>query len=496
MGPTIRALETLLLNDILLWVAAGGAVLACLAAVLAWLRPSSSDARLDALLEGLERTERALRADIAEGQRGLRSEFSESTRALRVELSQSHGDLRAGLSRDAQAARAESAESLARFAAGFSEQLQGLIQINERRLMEVRATVDQRLQALQSDNSAKLDEMRRTVDEKLHATLEQRLGESFKLVSERLEAVHKGLGEMQALAAGVGDLKRVLTNVKSRGTWGEVQLARLIEDNMTPDQYASNVKPVPGSDAAVEFAIRLPGRGDGGAPVWLPIDAKFPKEEYERLMDAQEAADAEGVKAAGAALGRAIEVQARQIAGKYVAPPHTTDFAIMFLPTESLYAEVLRRPGLLDKLHELRVNVAGPSNLAALLNSLQMGFRTLAIEQRSSEVWQVLRAVKTEFGKFGEALASVKKTLDSASNKIGQTEVRTRAMLRNLKRVEALPEADALRLLGGADAGGVAESEEEAEDAGAPAAGSPAAGSPAAGSPAAGSPAAGSPTAG
>ena len=436
------------LNDILLWAAAGGAVLAFLAAMLAWLRPPAADARLEALLEGLERTERALRADIAEGQRGLRGEFSESARALRAELAQSQEELRAGLSRDAQAARAESAESLARFGAGFSEQLQGLIQINERRLMEVRATVDQRLQSLQSDNSAKLDEMRRTVDEKLHATLEQRLGESFKLVSDRLEAVHKGLGEMQALAAGVGDLKRVLTNVKSRGTWGEVQLARLIEDNMTPDQYASNIKPVPGSDAVVEFAIRLPGRGDGGAPVWLPIDAKFPKEEYERLMDAQDAADAEGAKNAGAALGRAVELQARSIAAKYVAPPHTTDFAIMFLPTESLYAEVLRRPGLLDKLHDLRVNVAGPSNLAALLNSLQMGFRTLAIEQRSSEVWQVLRAVKTEFGKFGDALASVKKTLDTASNKIGQTEVRTRAMLRNLKDVEALPEADARLLLG------------------------------------------------
>lgn len=452
------------LNDILLWAAAGGAVLAFLAAMLAWLRPPAADARLEALLEGLERTERALRADIAEGQRGLRGEFSESARALRAELAQSQEELRAGLSRDAQAARAESAESLARFGAGFSEQLQGLIQINERRLMEVRATVDQRLQSLQSDNSAKLDEMRRTVDEKLHATLEQRLGESFKLVSDRLEAVHKGLGEMQALAAGVGDLKRVLTNVKSRGTWGEVQLARLIEDNMTPDQYASNIKPVPGSDAVVEFAIRLPGRGDGGASVWLPIDAKFPKEEYERLMDAQDAADAEGAKNAGAALGRAVELQARSIAAKYVAPPHTTDFAIMFLPTESLYAEVLRRPGLLDKLHDLRVNVAGPSNLAALLNSLQMGFRTLAIEQRSSEVWQVLRAVKTEFGKFGDALASVKKTLDTASNKIGQTEVRTRAMLRNLKDVEALPEADARLLLG---EGGGDPGEPEAPPAGA-----------------------------
>lgn len=414
---------------------------------MAWLSRSARDERLDALLDGLARTERALRVDIVEGQRGLRTEFAESTRDLRQELAQSHSELRAALTRDAQASRVESAESLARFATGFGDQLQGLIQINERRLMEVRATVDQRLQALQQDNSAKLDDIRRTVDEKLHATLEQRLGESFKQVSERLEAVHKGLGEMQALAAGVGDLKRVLTNVKSRGTWGEVQLARLIEDNMTPEQYASNIKPVPGSDAVVEFAIRLPGRGD--APVWLPIDAKFPKEEYERLMDAQERADAEGVKMAGVALGKAVERQARLIADKYVAPPHTTDFAIMFLPTESLYAEVLRRPGLLDRLHGLRVNVAGPSNLAALLNSLQMGFRTLAIEQRSSEVWQVLRAVKTEFGKFGDALAGVKKTLDSASSKIGQTEVRARVMLRNLKSVEALPEAQALRLFGG-----------------------------------------------
>ena len=259
----------------------------------------------------------------------------------------------------------------------------------------MRATVDQRLQLLQADNGAKLDEMRRTVDEKLHATLEQRLGESFKLVSERLEAVHKGLGEMQALAAGVGDLKRVLTNVKSRGTWGEVQLARLIEDNMTPDQYASNIKPVPGSDAIVEFAVRLPGRA-GGAPVWLPIDAKFPKEEYERLMDAQEAADAEGARAAGAALGKAVEAQARLIAARGAAAHHR--FRHHVPAHRKPVCRGAAAPGLLDRLHGLRVNVAGPSNLAALLNSLQMGFRTLAIEQRSSEVWQVLRAVKTEFG--------------------------------------------------------------------------------------------------
>lgn len=423
------------------------ALVSLLILVRLWLR-SPEDSHIDTLMDGLDRLERALRADLDESQRGLRTEFAESTRGLRTELAQGQESLRAALSRDAQAARAEYADSLARFSAQFSERLEGLVALNDRRMQDVRQTVDQRLQALQADNGARLDEMRRTVDEKLHATLEQRLGESFKLVSDRLDAVHKGLGEMQSLAAGVGDLKRVLTNVKSRGTWGEVQLARLIQDVMTPDQYASNVKTVPGSDAVVEFAIRLPGRAAGDEPVWLPIDAKFPKEEYERLMDAYDAVDSEGERAAGAALARAVELQARQIAAKYVAPPHTTDFAIMFLPTEGLYAEVLRRPGLLDKLQSLRVNVAGPSNLAAMLNSLQMGFRTLAIEQRSSEVWQVLRAVKTEFAKFGESLASVKKTLDTASSKLGQTEVRTRAMLRNLKTVEALPDEDAQRVLG------------------------------------------------
>lgn len=429
------------------WITAGTAVLVLLIVLRLWLRaPTAPD--IEPMLDAMDRLERALRIELDESQRGLRSEFADSTRGLRTELAQGQESLRAVLSRDAQAARAEYAESLARFSTQFSERLEGLIALNDRRMQDVRQTVDQRLQAMQADNGAKLEEMRRTVDEKLHATLEQRLGESFKLVSDRLEAVHKGLGEMQSLAAGVGDLKRVLTNVKSRGTWGEVQLARLIQDVMTPDQYASNVKPIPDSDAIVEFAIRLPGRAAGAEPVWLPIDAKFPKEEYERLMDAYDAVDAEAERAAGLALARAVELQARQISAKYVAPPHTTDFAIMFLPTEGLYAEVLRRPGLLDKLQGLRVNVAGPSNLAAMLNSLQMGFRTLAIEQRSSEVWQVLRAVKTEFAKFGDSLANVKKTLDTASSKLGQTEVRTRAMLRNLKTVEALPEEDAQRLIG------------------------------------------------
>jgi DNA recombination protein RmuC len=443
-------IDVSLLNDpaVLLPLIAGAACLAVLFSLLAWLRAGRAqstpvDPRLDQIVAGQERLERGLRTEQAETHRQLRAELAESSRALRVELAQSDAEFRAAMARDAAAGRGESAESLNRFAAGFAEQLQTLIHTNERRIAELRVAVEERLLSLQTDNSAKLDEMRKTVDEKLHATLESRLTESFKQVSDRLESVQKGLGEMQTLAAGVGDLKRVLTNVKTRGTWGEVQLARLIEDSMTPDQYAQNIKTVPGSDAQVEFAIRLPGQGLLDQPVWLPIDAKFPKEEYERLMDAHESADRDGIKAAGTALARAVELQAKTIVAKYVSPPHTTDFAIMFLPSESLYAEVLRQSGLLDKLHDLRVNVAGPANLAALLNSLQMGFRTLAIQERSSEVWQVLRAVKTEFGKFGDALANVKKSLDSASNKIGQTESRTRVMLRSLKSVEAMPEDQA-----------------------------------------------------
>ncbi|MFO7746376.1 MAG: DNA recombination protein RmuC [Orrella sp.] len=390
------------------------------------------------LLAGQQRLEHSWRSELAESQRLLRMEMAESQRALRQELASADEQFRAMVSRDALAGRQEAAEALERFGQGFAQRLQSLSLGNEQRMTDLRNMVEQRLKLLQTDNASKLEEMRQTVDEKLHATLEQRLGESFKLVSDRLEAVHKGLGEMQTLAAGVGDLKRVLTNVKSRGTWGEVQLARLIEDTMTSDQYARNVKTVPGSDAMVEFAIRLPGHQDVQGPVWLPIDAKFPKEEYERLHEAQESADRDAIRQASIALTRAIETQAKLIASKYVAPPHTTDFAIMFLPSEGLYAEVLRLPGVLDKLHGLRVNVAGPANLAAMLNSLQMGFRTLAIEQRSSEVWQVLRSVKTEFGKFGQSLADVKKSLESATSKIGKTETRTRVMLRSLKTVESL----------------------------------------------------------
>jgi DNA recombination protein RmuC len=430
--------------NLLGWIVVGEAVLVACAILWAYLRTSVLDSRLETRFNTVQtaqdRLEQSMRSTLVESQQGLRAEFADSMRNLRVELVHHLEALRAILIQDAAAARHETAESFSRVSNGMNEQSQRLIDMSDRRFLEIRQTVDQRLHTLQRENAAKLDDMRQIVDEKLQATLEQRLGESFRLVSERLEAIHKGLGEMQSLASGVGDLKRVLMNVKSRGTWGEVQLGRLLEDTMTPEQYARNVKPIPGSEATVEFAIRLPGRSAGQTPVWLPLDAKFPKEEYERLLQAEQAADADGVKAAGLALARAVEIQVRMIAEKYIAPPHTTDFAIMFLPTESLYAEVLRRPGLLDKLHSLRVNVAGPATLAALLNSLQMGFRTLAIEQRSSEVWEVLRAVKTEFGRFGEALAGVKRTLETASNKIGQTEVRTRAMLRSLKTVETLPE--------------------------------------------------------
>jgi len=305
---------------------------------------------------------------------------------------------------------------------------------------ELRTAVDARLAALQAGNEAKLEEMRKTVDEKLHATLEARLGESFKLVSDRLEQVHRGLGEMATLATGVGDLKRVLTNVKTRGGWGEVQLETLLEQTLTAEQFARSVSTRPGSNERVDFAIRLPGREAQGTPVWLPLDAKFPREDYERLIDASERGDLAAIEAAGRALEVAVKTQAKSIRDKYVEPPHTTDFGLMFLPTEGLYAEVLRRPGLADTLQrEYRITIAGPTTLTALLNSLQMGFKTLAIEKRSSEVWQVLGAVKTEFGKFGEVLDKVSEKLEQAQKQIEQTGVRSRAIQRQLRTVEAMP---------------------------------------------------------
>ncbi len=341
--------------------------------------------------------------------------------------------------------------ALRRLGEGVSEKLRVLSESNDRRLTEVRTTVETRLQALQADNEKKLEQMRQTVDEKLHATLEARLGESFKQVAERLELVHRGLGEMQRLASDVGSLNRVLNNVKTRGIFGEVQLAGLLEQVFTPEQYAVNVETVPGSGARVEFAIRLPGRGgDADHPLWLPIDAKFPREDYERLLDAQERADVAAVDAAGKAIEQRLRQEARTIKDKYLAPPHTADFAILFVPTEGLYAEALRRPGLVEAMQrECRVMLAGPTTLLATLNSLQMGFRTLALEKRSSEVWQVLGAVKTEFAKFGDVLAKTRKKLDEASNVISSVETRTRVMGRALKQVEAMPDAQAQALLPG-----------------------------------------------
>ncbi|TAK92151.1 MAG: DNA recombination protein RmuC [Burkholderiaceae bacterium] len=369
----------------------------------------------------------------------LRSRHDDSPlrQELRSELRDSRSELNDALARFQQALTAQ--------LHGQSTQLANVSEASERRLTEMRNTLENKLRDIQSDNALKLEEMRKTVDEKLHQTLETRLGQSFKLVSERLEQVHKGLGEMQNLAAGVGDLKKVLTNVKTRGTWGEVQLEALLDQILTPEQYKKNVATRPRSNERVEFAICLPGQE---SQVLLPIDAKFPHEDYERLLLAQERADVAAAEIAARDLENAIKKEARNIRDKYIAPPHTTDFALLYLPTEGLYAEVIRRPGLSDFLQrECRVTVAGPTTLTALLNSLQMGFRTLAVAKHSSEVWNLLGAVKTEFGKFGDVLAKTKKKLEEVGNTIGDAETRTRVIERKLKDVVALPvEASYARL--------------------------------------------------
>ena len=397
--------------------------------------------RFDALLKAQERQERE-----------LRDEFARARQESQAEAKRQRDDLAQALSRLGQSVGAQVVQ-LGQLHGerldGFAAQLLQLTRSMEQRSEVLRQAVEGRLAAIQADNGLKLDEMRRTVDEKLQSTLEQRLGESFRMVGERLEQVHRGLGEMQVLAAGVGDLKRVLTNVKTRGTWGEVQLGALLDQVLTAEQYAANVATKPKSNDRVEYAIRLPGRGrDDDLPVWLPIDAKFPLEDYQKLIEAQERADPLAAEEAGKALDNRLRLEARTIHEKYVEPPYTTDFAVLYLPIEGLYAEVLRRPGLAEALQrDWRVTLAGPTTLAAMLNSLQMGFRTLAIEKRSSEVWMILGAVKTEFGKFGEALAHTKKKLDEASNSIGKAETRSRMLSRRLKEVEALPVALAEELL-------------------------------------------------
>ena len=423
-------------------------VVAALQVVLLLRKPAENGSA--ELLAAGERHERELRHEISESSRGARQELTQTLTAFQQSLH----------SQTAEATRNQTAQmdlfgqQLMALQKSLSDtlavQLQGLSESNARRIGEVRATLEAQLAQLQTSNAAKLDEMRQTVDEKLQSTLEARLGASFKQVAERLEQVHKGLGEMQTLAQGVGDLKHLLTNVKTRGMFGEAQLGALLEHVLVADQYVSQVVTRPGTRNPVDYAIKLPGRSDSGEPIWLPIDAKFPNEDYERLLDAQQRADAAGAEAAARALELRVRVEAKAIAEKYVEPPHTTDFAILFLPTEGLYAEVLRRPGLMDALQrDHRVTIAGPTTLLAMLNALQMGFRTLALEKRSSEVWQILGAVKTEFSKFGDVLAKAKSQTETVLRTLDGAEQRSRVMGRTLRDVEALPETQASLLLPG-----------------------------------------------
>jgi DNA recombination protein RmuC len=391
---------------------------------------------------------RDLRRDIAESSRDARQELSQNLATFQQTLVQQGAEATRTQNTQIDAFGQQLALLQKTLSDTLSSQLSGLSEANVRRMSEIRETLEKQLAQLQTSNAAKLDEMRATVDEKLQTTLQARLGESFKQVADRLEQVHKGLGEMQTLAQGVGDLKHLLTNVKTRGIFGEAQLASLLEQVFVPDQYAAQVATRPGSKNVVDFAIKLPGKSDSGEPLWLPIDAKFPNEDYERLLDAQGRADVVAAELAGRALEQRIRLEAKSISDKYVEPPFTTDFAILFLPTEGLYAEVLRRPGLMEALQrECRVTLAGPTTLLAMLSSLQMGFRTLALEKRSSEVWQVLGAVKTEFGKFGDVLAKVKAQTETVLKTLDSAQIRSRAMGRALKTVEALPDTQAQTLI-------------------------------------------------
>ncbi len=387
--------------------------------------------RFESLERAQEREERILREEATR----TREESANAARAQRAELSdalQKLGD-----------SNLRSIGEIGTILKGQLEtvaaQTGKLTESNEARLESLRSVVDLRLKQLQEDNSQQIEKMRATVDEKLQGTLEKRLGESFQMVSERLERVHQGLGAMQQLASDVGGLQRVLTNVKTRGGWGEVQLGTLLEQVLTAEQFARNVKTREGGGEMVDFAVRLPG-DENGAPVWLPIDAKFPIEDYQRLIAAQETADLAATEDAMKNLELALRKSAKDICAKYINPPRTTDFAIMFLPTEGLYAEAIRRVGLVEQVQrDCRVIFAGPTTLAALLNSLQMGFRTLAIQKRSSEVWNLLASVKTEFGKFGGVLDSVKKKLQEASNKIDEVDQRSRVLNKKLRDVEGSP---------------------------------------------------------
>ena len=441
-------------------------------------KPPVVDTGRAELMAANERVERELRREISESSRGMRGELMQTLASFQQTLLQQGQEATRTQNAQAEASVHQLTQTLAAFQQTLMQQgqeatrtqnaqidafaqqlastqktiadsLRDLSEANARRISEVRATLETQLAAMQQTNAAKLDEMRQTVDEKLQNTLEARLGESFKQVAERLEQVHQGLGHMQTLAQGVGDLQRVLTNVKTRGMFGEVQLENLLEQVLTPEQYGKQVETKPRSNQRVDFAIKFPGRSSDGQPVWLPIDAKFPREDYERLLDAHDRADAAGVDSAGRALEVRIREEAKSICEYYLCPPFTTDFAILFLPIESLYAEVLRRPGLVDAIQrECKIAIAGPTTLLALMTSFQMGFRTLAIQERSSEVWRTLGAVKTEFAKFGSALDAVQKKLQEASNKIEDTSRRSRVLSRKLREVEALPSVESQGLLG------------------------------------------------
>ncbi len=438
------------------WLIFALALLVANLLLLVWLavrKPAapSDAARIELLASisaGHDKLERELRREIGDNSRSSRQELATTFATFQQTLVQ----------QSAEAVRTQNtqidafAQQLTLLQKTLSDtlttQLQSVSESNARRMVEVRETLEKQLAQLQQTNSAKLDEMRKTVDEKLQTTLETRLGESFKQVADRLEQVHKGLGEMQSLAVGVGSLQRVLTNVKTRGMFGEVQLEALLEQVLTVDQYAKQVETKPRSGQRVDFAIRFPGRGDDGSPVWLPVDAKFPRDDYERLLDAHERVDPLAVEAAGKALEARIRTEAKSIAENYLAAPHTTDFAILFLPIESLYAEVLRRPGLMDAIQrQYRVTLAGPTTLLAMLNSLHMGFRTLALEQQASEVWKVLGAVKTEFERYGEWVARIKEQVAKASDTLDKADTRAKQMRLALRKVEALPEVESQSLL-------------------------------------------------
>jgi DNA recombination protein RmuC len=452
--------------DVVIWVVMGFGVVNAVLLLLLWQRSGASSASekdrelelaqqqtrqqelVQLVASSSERMMRELRRDILDSSRDGRQELAQNLATFQQSLVQQTAEATRTQNTQIDAFGQQLAVLQKTLHDTLTNQLSGVSESNARRMNEIRETLEKQLAQLQTSNAGKLDEMRATVDEKLQSTLQARLGESFKQVADRLEQVHKGLGEMQTLAQGVGDLKHLLTNVKTRGIFGEAQLAALLEQVFVTDQYAAQVATRPGSKNVVDFAIKLPGKSESGEPLWLPIDAKFPNEDYERLLDAQGRADAVAVELAGRALEQRIRLEAKSITEKYVEPPYTTDFAILFLPTEGLYAEVLRRPGLMEALQrEHRVTLAGPTTLLAMLSSLQMGFRTLALEKRSSEVWQVLGAVKTEFGKFGDVLARVKTQAETVLKTIDGAQVRSRAMGRALKNVEALTDTQSAALI-------------------------------------------------